>query len=143
MDFYDRLKSCTRGYGSMDYEFIGYFPTKLVKLEILVNGEVCDAFSSLIHKEMAYEKGKNLVSRLKDLIPKQLFEVSLQAAVGSQIIASEKIRSAGKNVTAKCYGGDITRKRKLWEKQKKGKARMKQFGKVEIPQEAFLEVLKL
>ena len=143
VDFYDRLKSCTRGYGSMDYEFIGYFPTKLVKLEILVNGEVCDAFSSLVHKEMAYEKGKNLVSRLKDLIPKQLFEVSLQAAVGSQIIASEKIRSAGKNVTAKCYGGDITRKRKLWEKQKKGKARMKQFGKVEIPQEAFLEVLKI
>ena len=143
VDFFDRLKSSTRGYGSLDYEFIGYFPAKLVKLEVLINGEACDAFSSLMHKEMAYEKGKHLVSRLKELIPKQLFEISIQAAIGSQIIASEKIRSAGKNVTSKCYGGDITRKRKLWEKQKKGKERMKQFGKVEIPQEAFLEVLKI
>ena len=109
----------------------------------MFNGASCDAFSSIIHKEMAYEKGRNLVTRLKELIPRQLFEVSIQAAIGSQIIASEKIKPAGKHVTAKCYGGDITRKRKLWEKQKKGKKRMKQFGKVEIPQEAFLEVLKI
>lgn len=143
VDFYDKLKSSTRGYGSLDYEFVGYFPTKLVKLDILLNGNICEAFSSIVHKELAYEKGKNLVSRLKELIPKQLFEVSIQAAVGSQIIASEKVRAAGKHVTAKCYGGDITRKRKLWEKQKKGKERLKQFGKVEIPQEAFLEVLKI
>lgn len=143
VDFYARLKSMTKGYGSLDYEFIGYFPTKLVKLDILLNGSICDAFSSIIHKDIAYEKGRNLVSRLKELIPKQLFEVVIQAAIGSQIIASEKIRSIGKHVTSKCYGGDITRKRKLWEKQKKGKERMKQFGKVEIPQEAFLEVLKI
>lgn len=143
VDFYDRLKTVTRGYGSLDYEFIGYFPAKLVKLDVLLNGEICDAFSSIIHKETAYLKGKNLVSRLRELIPRQLFEVSIQAAIGSQIIASEKVRPAGKHVTAKCYGGDISRKRKLWEKQKKGKERMKQFGRVEIPQEAFLEVLKI
>jgi len=143
VDFYDRLKSATRGYGSLDYEFIGYFPTNLVKLDILLNGNICDAFSNIVHKEQAYEKGKNLVTRLKELIPRQLFEVAIQAAVGKQIIASEKVRPVGKHVTAKCYGGDITRKRKLWEKQKKGKERLKKFGKVEIPQEAFLEVLKI
>jgi GTP-binding protein LepA len=143
VDFYDRLKSITRGYGSLDYEFIGYFPTKLVKLDISLNGETCDAFSSIVYKDGAYEKGKGLVSRLKELIPRQLFGVSIQATVGSQIIASEKIRPVGKHVTAKCYGGDITRKRKLWEKQKRGKEKMRQFGKVEIPKEAFLEVLKI
>jgi GTP-binding protein LepA len=143
VDFYDRIKSVTRGYGSMDYEFKDYLPTRLVKLDIMLNGVVCDAFSSLIHKDKVMFKAQALVARLKELIPRQLFEVSVQAAVGSQIIASEKIRALGKHVTAKCYGGDITRKRKLWEGQKQGKKRLKQFGKVEIPQEAFLEVLKI
>jgi len=143
VDFYDRIKSVTRGYGSMDYEFKDYLPTRLVKLDIMLNGVVCDAFSSLIHKDKVMFKAQALVVRLKELIPRQLFEVSVQAAVGSQIIASEKIRALGKHVTAKCYGGDITRKRKLWEGQKQGKKRLKQFGKVEIPQEAFLEVLKI
>ncbi len=143
VDFYDRIKSLTRGYGSLDYEFKGYLSTKLVKLDILLNGQPCDAFSSLMCKEKAYQKAHALVSKLKELIPRQLFEVSIQAAIGSQILASEKVRSVGKHVTAKCYGGDITRKRKLWEEQKKGKKRLKQFGKVEIPQEAFLEVLKI
>ena len=143
VDFYDRIKSLTRGYGSLDYEFKDYLPTKLVKLDILINSQPCDAFSSLMCKEKAYSRAHALVSKLKELIPRQLFEVSIQAAVGSQILASEKVRSVGKHVTAKCYGGDITRKRKLWEEQKKGKKRLKQFGKVEIPQEAFLEVLKI
>ena len=143
VDFYDKIKSLTRGYGSIDYEFSEYLPTKLVKLDVMFNGVVCDAFSFLIHKEKASAKAHALVSKLKELIPRQLFEVAIQATIGSQIIASEKVRSVGKHVTAKCYGGDITRKRKLWEGQKKGKKRMKQFGKVEIPQEAFLEVLKI
>jgi GTP-binding protein LepA len=137
------MKSLTRGYGSLDYEFKDYLPTKLVKLDIMLNGVICDAFSSLMCKEKAYSRAHALVSKLKELIPRQLFEVAIQAAVGSQIIASEKVRSVGKHVTAKCYGGDITRKRKLWEGQKQGKKRLKQFGKVEIPQEAFLEVLKI
>ncbi|MDD2688534.1 MAG: translation elongation factor 4 [Candidatus Omnitrophica bacterium] len=143
VDFYDRMKSLTKGYGSLDYEFKGYIPTKLVKLDIMLNGVICDAFSSLMHKDKVSFKAHALASRLKELIPRQLFEVSVQAAVGSQILASEKIRPVGKHVTAKCYGGDITRKRKLWEGQKKGKKRLKQFGRVEIPQEAFLEVLKI
>ncbi|MBN2831326.1 MAG: elongation factor 4 [Candidatus Omnitrophica bacterium] len=143
VDFYDRIKSLTRGYGSLDYEFKDYLPTQLVKLDILLNGQACDAFSSIMCKEKAYPRAHALVSKLKELIPRQLFEVSIQAAVGSQILASSKVRSVGKHVTAKCYGGDITRKRKLWDEQKKGKKRLKQFGKVEIPQEAFLEVLKI
>jgi len=143
VDFYDRLKSLTKGYGSMDYEFTGYKPTRLVKLDIMLNGVACDAFSSLMHKDKAISKAHALVSKLKELIPRQLFEVTIQAAVANNIIASEKIRPLGKHVTAKCYGGDITRKRKLWEEQKRGKKRLKQFGKVEIPQEAFLEVLKI
>lgn len=143
VDFYDRIKSLTKGYGSMDYEFKDYYPTKLVKLDILINGNACDAFSSLIYKDKASHKAHALALRLKQLIPRQLFEVAIQAAVGNQVLASEKIRALGKHVTAKCYGGDITRKRKLWDLQKKGKKRLKQFGKVEIPQEAFLEVLKI
>ncbi|MCK9595211.1 MAG: translation elongation factor 4 [Candidatus Omnitrophica bacterium] len=143
VDFYDRLKSLTRGYGSIDYEFKEYFPTKLVKLDIMFNGVICDAFSSLMPKEKASHKAHALASKLKELIPRQLFEVAIQAAVGGQILASEKVRPVGKHVTSKCSGGDITRKRKLWEHQKESKKRLKQFGKVEIPQEAFLEVLKI
>ena len=143
VDFYDLIKSLTRGYGSLDYEFKDYLPTKLVKLDVMLNGVVCDAFSSLIYKDKANSKGRALVSKLKELIPRQLFEIAIQAAVGSQILASEKVRSVSKHVTSKCYGGDITRKRKLWDQQKEGKKRLKQFGKVEIPQEAFLEVLKI
>ncbi len=143
VDFYDRIKSLTRGYGSIDYEFKDYLPVKLVKLDVMLNGVVCDAFSSLIYKEKAYAKARSLTARLRELIPRQLFEVAIQAAIGGQILASEKVRAMGKHVTGKCYGGDITRKRKLWDLQKKGKKRLKQFGKVEIPQEAFLEVLKI
>jgi len=143
VDFYDRMKSLTKGYGSLDYEFRDYLPTKLVKLDILLNSIPCDAFSSLMHREKAMSKAHALVDKLKELIPRQVFEVSIQAAIGSQIIASAKVRAIAKHVTAKCYGGDITRKRKLWDKQKEGKKRLKQFGRVEIPQEAFLEVLKI
>ncbi len=143
VDFYDRMKSITRGYGSMDYEVKDYLPTKLVKLDILLNSQVCDAFSSLMFKDKAMQRAHLLVSKLKELIPRQLFEVTIQAAVGTQILASERVRPVGKHATSKCSGGDITRKRKLWETQKKGKKRLKQFGKVEIPQEAFLEVLKI
>ncbi len=143
VDFYDKIKSVTRGYGSLDYEFEGYKPTKLVKLDILINGKICDAFSCLIFKDKAQSKGRMLVEKLRELIPRQLFMINLQAAIGGTILASEKVRPVGKNVTAKCYGGDITRKRKLWEKQKEGKKRLKQVGNVEIPQEAFLAALKI
>jgi len=143
VDFYDRIKSLTKGYGSIDYEFYGYFPTQITKIDIMFNGVVCDAFSFLVHKDKAYNKAKALVERLKEIIPRQLFEVTIQATADNRIIASEKIKPLAKHVTGKCYGGDITRKRKLWEIQKEGKKKLKQFGKVQIPQEAFLEVLKL
>lgn len=143
VDFNDLIKSITRGYGSIDYKFKGYLPAKISKLDIMINDKVCDAFSCLIHKDHAYDKGLALVTKLKDLIPQQLFEVRVQAVCDGRIISSARIKAVGKNVTAKCYGGDITRKRKLWEKQKEGKKRMKQVGNVEIPQDAFLAVLKL
>lgn len=143
VDFYDKVKSITRGYGSFDYEFIGYRVAKLVKLDVLINGESCDELSLIVHKEKAYQKGKKLVEALAKHIPRQLFTVNIQAAIGKKIISKASVRPLSKHVTGKCYGGDITRKRKLWEKQKKGKKRMKQFGKVQIPQEAFMAVIKI
>lgn len=143
LDFYDRIKSCTAGYGSLNYELIGHRPAHVVKLDILINTEPVDALSSIVFRDNAYEKGKVMVGKLKEVIPRQLFEVVIQAAIGSKIIARDSISALRKNVTAKCYGGDISRKRKLWDKQKEGKKRMKQIGRVELPQEAFITVLRV